>query len=232
MQEAGFCTAGGGHHVGRGTANELYRLSTGYLELLTIVDREQALAQGGSRRQAATFLDARPHGLLGYALEVSDVDATMAHLREAGVMTSGPHGMKRRQPDGHVVSWRTALIDDRQWRSPHPFLIQWDTEEEARWRGAATEHPNGVAKVAGLAVESSNLGYSTDVYQALGGKVTAQQDHSVTLALANLEVVVNEVAAPPSSPGRLTKVVLATARPDIIEPEVLAGAVGQWFDLR
>ncbi|WP_109474477.1 VOC family protein [Ornithinimicrobium cavernae] len=230
LEAAGFTPAGGGVHTGRGTANELVRLRTGYLELLTVVDRTQALASGGSRRQAAEFLDSTPAGLLGFAMEVGDVVACQQRLAGAGVATSGPHAMARVQADGRRVSWRTVLIEDRQWLSPHPFLIEWDGEDD-RWAGASATHPNRADRVRGVVVGSTDVDASVAVYRALGARDVVPAGDGTTLRLADITVDIREAPPGTEGPGRLLGVALDGQPDGELARRLRAGVLGTWFSV-
>lgn len=225
LRAGGFHLAGGGVHVGKGTANELVRLTTGYLELLTIADRQQAMAHGGSRRQASEFLDAHTSGPLGFALEVTDANWCKEELAGRGIRTSGPHDMARTQPDGRRISWRTVLIDDRQWLSPHPFLIQWDGTD--RWAAASSVHPNGVKRVSKVVVSSPDVAATLGVYRALGAVDIHDTPDGAALTMADITVKV--LLATGRAEVGLRTVVL-DGMPDV-EPQysLRAGMLGHWL---
>ncbi len=225
LADAGFSPSGGGVHVGKGTANELVRLSTGYLEILTVVDPSEALAYGGSRKQVVDFLEAVPSGLLGYALEVADIAETREALAGRGVSTSGPHSMTRIQPDGRRIGWRTALIDDRQWLTPHPFLIQWDDVD--RWGASTDRHPNGVTRVSSVTVASADLAASREVYTALGADVVDSGQHEMTLTLADLTIRVQHPRGHARASVGLLSVSFAVEDP--ADGEFLPGRLVDWL---
>lgn len=226
LAQAGFRPAGGGEHVGRGTANELARFRHGYLEWLSVVNEDQAFAHGDSRAQAAEFLRDHPVGLLGYALEVSDLDAALEYLRRAGVEVTGPHPMARIQPDGRAVGWRTALIEDRQWLSPYPFLIQWDDDEERRWDGAPTEHSNTVVGVSRLTLTTRDLAATANVYSALGAEPVVESAAELDLDLGPLRIELRLQVGDLDQPGRLTMVFLAGTDVGTFARELRRGPIG------
>lgn len=113
----------GGAHPGGGTHNALVSLGAPtYLEVIA-PDPEQPALQ----RRAFGLEDppAAPR-LVAFAVGCSDIDATVARLRAAGHDgVADPYAMTRRRPDGAVLAWRLASIDDRIGGA-HPFLISWD----------------------------------------------------------------------------------------------------------
>lgn len=227
LEAAGFHTAGGGVHEGKGTANELVRLTTGYLELLTVADREHALAHGGSRRQAAEFLDTNDAGPLGFAMEVADVHDCQARLATAGIRTSGPHAMARTQPDGRQIRWRTILIDDRQWLSPHPFLIQWEAGTD-RWVGATSLHPNGVDQVSKIVVSSPDIDTTLQVYRVLGADDIQHTPGGASMSLADIQVVVRPTTDSTPEGGLLSIVLDGMPNHDYVR-QLRSGALASWL---
>lgn len=150
LSAAGLRHAGGGEHTGRGTANALFPLAEGYLELLTVTDAQQARAHSPNRAQVADALDEHEVVPLGYALEVADVAAAAAALTAHGQPVTGPVDMTRRNPGGEVLTWRNLYVGPRQWQTVFPFLITWDTPnglaatgEEARLAGLDLAAPAG-----------------------------------------------------------------------------------------
>ncbi|MFB9733204.1 VOC family protein [Ornithinimicrobium kibberense] len=231
LVKAGFTPATGGEHEGRGTANELVRLQEGYLELLTVVDRDQAMAAGGSRRQVVDFLDAQPIGLLGYALEVHDLDHWLESLKQDDVSVTGPHLMSRTQPDGRRLSWRTGLIHDRQWLTPYPFLIEWAEPSEDRWAGAPADHANCSVAISRVEVSSRDIREDVRVYQALGAYVDSHDRQSTMLTLGPLSV---ELTATEASCGHLSHAVCSSfpgTRNSAHAKALHEGELGLWLSL-
>lgn len=127
---AGLVHAGGGEHTGRGTANSLFPLATGYLELLTVTDPDLARSHSPNRAQVAEALCAHAALPLGFAFQVQDVTAAGAELRAGGQRVKGPVAMSRRNPDGTELTWRNLYVGATQWRTLLPFLITWDAPHE------------------------------------------------------------------------------------------------------
>src|SRR5699024_4476651 len=115
---------------GRGTANSLFALAQGYLELLTVTDPDLARSHSTNRAQVADALDAHPVLPLGFAFQVADVAATGAQLQAGGQRVEGPVPMSRTNPDGTVLTWRNLYVGATQWRTLLPFLITWDTPHD------------------------------------------------------------------------------------------------------
>lgn len=67
-REHGLPVRGGGRHVGLGTENRILALGGGYLELIAVVDADEAAASWIGRAVAGA-----PEGLIGWAVVVEDV---------------------------------------------------------------------------------------------------------------------------------------------------------------
>src|SRR5699024_1044100 len=80
LSSAGLTCVGGGEHTGRGTANSLFALAEGYLELLTVSDSDLARSHSRNRAQVAELLHTHPVLPLGFAFQVADVATTGAAL--------------------------------------------------------------------------------------------------------------------------------------------------------
>jgi Glyoxalase-like domain len=130
----------GGQHPGRGTQNALLSLGPRtYLELL---------APAGEPSEEMKFLA----GLqkltpIGWAIGARDLDATKSRLEAADFRVSAPRDGSRVRPDGQVLRWRTAALEDVPGDLT-PFLIEWS---------AQTPHP-ATTSPAGCTLESLEIG--------------------------------------------------------------------------
>jgi hypothetical protein len=77
--ELGLTAVGGGRHEGIGTANRIVPLGGGYLELLTVVDLDEARASALGRA-VLERIDATGDGLMAWAVVVEDAHAIAARL--------------------------------------------------------------------------------------------------------------------------------------------------------
>ena len=112
----------GGRHPGAGTANAIVSLGAlEYLELIAVVDPEEARASGRSMRVAravdagATFAT--------WVLRTEDVDA----VRNALAIEQPVRDGARTRPDGTRIEWKS--LDLPGDGSGIPFLIQWSDLE-------------------------------------------------------------------------------------------------------
>ena len=120
----GLASVEGGRHPGWGTANRIVPLDGAYLELVAVDDPGQA-ARTAFGRWIASIGDATAR-LVGWAARTERIEEVAGRLGLAVADGS------RTRPDGHVLSWRVAGIDEAAAEPPLPFFIEW---------GAATPHP-------------------------------------------------------------------------------------------
>jgi catechol 2,3-dioxygenase-like lactoylglutathione lyase family enzyme len=122
-----------GVHPGNGTANALFRLENGYLELLA------AAGEGPLGEQVAAFLEQRGEGQLALALGTPDLAACVAALRERGVQLPEPtDGEGRRDAAApgdagaaDVRRWSSVLLPVDASRGLPLLLIQHHSPEDA-----------------------------------------------------------------------------------------------------
>jgi Glyoxalase-like domain len=113
----GLVSVEGGRHPGWGTANRIIPLGETYLELIAVVDREEAAgAAFGTWVAGAAFAGARP---LGWVVRTTDIDAT---ARRLGLEVAAK---SRTTADGRTLRWRVAGIEQAAAEPCLPFFVQW-----------------------------------------------------------------------------------------------------------
>jgi hypothetical protein len=144
VEELGLTVLDGGRHPGRGTANLIVPLGLQYLELLAVVDEEEALSSPQGR-PVVSALSARGPGLARWSVESSDIEAT---ARRVG------HRIERRHrllPDGTAVRWRSVAVDTA-WAEPwRCAFMTWDDPETHPARTPVV-HGSGATGFASLRV--------------------------------------------------------------------------------
>jgi hypothetical protein len=113
----GLVSVEGGRHPGWGTANRIVPLGDSYLELIAVVDADEAsLTNVGSWvAQAAT----RGSGPLGWVVRTNRLDEI------AGRLGLEAHAGSRHRPDGTEARWRTVGLDEAAAEPFLPFFIEW-----------------------------------------------------------------------------------------------------------
>lgn len=126
---AGLAVTAGGRHPDHGTENRLLWFGDSYLELVGIVDVEQARGSWFGRLVAERL--EHGGGLAAICLASDDLDADLGAARARGAVVEGPFPGERRRPDGRFVRWHLALPGVLGPESA-PFLIEHDVTA-AEW---------------------------------------------------------------------------------------------------
>ena len=131
----------GGRHPGWGTANRIVPLGGAYLELVAVVDPEEAAESGFGRWVAAARPD--PLQLLGWAVRTDELDAFAQRL-DLDVIPGS-----RTRPDGAIVRWRLAGADHAAVHPELPFFIEWAPGTSLPGSAAVTDVRIPSLRVAG-----------------------------------------------------------------------------------
>jgi Glyoxalase-like domain len=129
----GLVSIDGGRHPGWGTANRIVPLCETYLELVAVVDEEEAAQTAFGRWVAG----ARPEPVrpLGWAVRTPDLDRLAERL---GLSVSAG---SRASPGADLLRWRTAGIEQAAKEPPLPFFIEWGQGTSFPGRAAAGHRP-------------------------------------------------------------------------------------------
>ncbi len=114
--EHGLSAIGGGRHPGWGTANRIVPLGSAYLELVTVVDAEEA-AHNAFGRWVTSMLDGGP--AMGWALRTDYLTDTASRL------DLEIHEGSRRLEDGTSLRWQLAGVAEAATDPMLPFFIRW-----------------------------------------------------------------------------------------------------------
>ncbi len=148
-EEFGLGSAEGGRHPAWGTANRIVPLGNAYLELVTVVDSDQAALSDFGRAVSKAL--ATREGLVGWVVATDDVGAVARRLRLEVV------GGSRTRPDGTTLSWQLAGVDSLE-TGALPVFIEWSGSDELHPGRAEAHHrltPTGFAWVEVAADEQS-----------------------------------------------------------------------------
>ena len=117
----GLDSTEGGRHERWGTANRIVPLGDQYLELVAAVDEAAAARTGFGR--AVLERASGGGGWFTMAAVAEDLDAVAARLGlEIG---SG----SRTRPDGEILRWRSAGLDDPRREPWMPFFLAWNVPD-------------------------------------------------------------------------------------------------------
>jgi glyoxalase-like protein len=140
LEDVGLGSVAGGRHAGWGTANRIVPLGDAYLELITVEDETVASRSpfGASVLRAVSDGD----GWLTWAVRDDRLDATAARLG----LTIGAG--ERTRPDGGILRWRNAGVDDPTRSAELPFFIAWERPEAMHPGHMPVEHPSHADGIA------------------------------------------------------------------------------------
>ena len=143
-REHGLASLPGGRHEGHGTSNRIVPLGETYIEIMGIVDEDEAAASpmGGWLREQTAAGDRV--AALCLRTDGPGFDATAPRL---GLR---PQPMARDAPGGLTLSWRLAGLGEAMADPSRTFFIDWQVPPEHHpARGAAPHRsePNGFAWV-------------------------------------------------------------------------------------
>lgn len=133
----------GGRHGGHGTANRIVPLGDSYIELLAVVDPEEAATSAFGRW--ATQHAAPPTRVDAVCLRSGRIDEIGRRLGLEVV------AMSRLRPDGVELSWRLAGLDEALAQSL-PFFIEWDIPETDHPGMTPSTHPAGDVVIEGVVI--------------------------------------------------------------------------------
>lgn len=140
----GLGSVEGGRHVGVGTGNRIVPLGASYLELVSVMDAEEARGHPFGRRVLASTEGGE--GFLGWCLRTADLDAV------AGRLDLVAESWERRRPEGETLRWRLAGLDAALEEPSLPFFIQWDVEERLHPGRAQADHAAPLRGIAWVEV--------------------------------------------------------------------------------
>lgn len=162
LRAAGVHAVEGGHHTGFGSANDLAHFDLFYIEMLEILDREEA-ANSGSEvcRYAVEFL-AGGEGLATLAFESDDLPAVRRRLIEHGLTVPEPVTMQRVHDNGFVSHSTIVYPVSNDLEIIAPIVIQRSANADDRRAtltstGVIADHPLGDITVGfvGVAVRDA-----------------------------------------------------------------------------
>jgi hypothetical protein len=142
IDREGLASVPGGRHAGWGTANRIVPLGQTYLELIAVVDVEEA--EGSEFGRAVRRALTEDHPLVGWVVATDDIDAVAKRLDLEVEENS------READDGSTLTWRLAGLERAVKTSALPFFVQWDVPPEQHPGAADVRHdaePGGIAWV-------------------------------------------------------------------------------------
>ena len=141
LKDHGLASVPGGKHLGHGTGNRIVPLGPSYLELMAVVDQEEAAASDLGRW--VTGRTANGDAPAALCLRTDNIE------RVADRRGLEPLAMSRRRPDGTPLSWHLVGLS-QMLEEGLPFYIEWDAAVEdlpGRMVAAHEVNPSGISWV-------------------------------------------------------------------------------------
>ena len=149
FEARGFCVVDGGVHPGLGTANRVVPLGSSYLELLGVVDREEADGNEFGRALLRRIVDG--DRLVRWSIRTNHIHRVSERL----ALT--PERRRRLRPDGTMLTWQAAGLERSLREAWLPFFMQWD--DPSRFPGGLpVTHPVGECALAWLQLSTPEPG--------------------------------------------------------------------------
>jgi hypothetical protein len=138
--EYGLRAVPGGRHPGAGTANMIVPLGSAYLELIGVVDAEEAGRSPTSVRITRTLAEGRRFA--AWAARTDNLDALREQLLAAGWQLEPPRQGSRVRRDGVMLRWRTQSLAPVGEPSVLPFVIEWSVPRGMHPGEMPADHPS------------------------------------------------------------------------------------------
>jgi hypothetical protein len=141
-REHGLASVAGGRHAGHGTGNRIVPLGGSYIELMAVVDRDEAASSplGSWVGQRVVEVGGAPAAL---CLRTDDIELTAQRTGHK------PLAMSRTRPDGVELAWQLVALP-AALAEGLPFFIHWHIDDADHPSREPVEHrraPIGIAWV-------------------------------------------------------------------------------------
>jgi hypothetical protein len=167
--EYGLRALGGGRHPGVGTANMIVPLGSEYLELIAVVDAEEAARAPSSLRITRAIAERRTFAT--WAVRTDRLDAVRERVQAAGLQVPDVFPGARERPDGVTLRWRTQFLAPPGDSSVLPFVIEWHVPPGMHPAETSVEHPSGTSGIRALRLGDPDPDAATGRLRTLLGDV-------------------------------------------------------------
>jgi hypothetical protein len=131
-EQFGLASVEGGRHPGHGTGNRIIPLGSNYIELMAVVDRDEASSSPLGSWMGQRLIDVG-EGPAVLCLRTDDIEAVAQRTGRA------PLPMSRTRPDGVELTWHLVALD-AALAEGLPFFIQWHVDAADHPGRARVEH--------------------------------------------------------------------------------------------
>jgi Glyoxalase-like domain len=171
-KQTGVRAAFGGVHPGMGTRNALLSLGVRrYLEVIAPDPKQENV----DAQRLNSLKKLKAPKLVGWAAHLGNADEFVKRVRDQGIGIGGPFPGSRVRPDGRVLRWKTAALNDDSG-GLIPFFIEWDKD---------SVHPSSDAP-SGCSLESFSVAAFdperlTKIFRQLGIEVAVERSEKPEL---------------------------------------------------
>jgi catechol 2,3-dioxygenase-like lactoylglutathione lyase family enzyme len=219
----GFRLTPKGVHQGKGTANYCIMFADSYIELIGVVNPDEA-----SGRLAARIAEAG-EGVAGIAYGADDAEAVYAALTQAGVKAEAPVSLERPvELDGQrdMVRFRNVMLPEAGLEPILQFVCAHLTPHLTRARHEWQLHANGVTGVNEIIVCVADPAAYAGHLRAMFGKQAVRERKGevtvliepITLRLGDFDSVAARFPKAKLTPPPVTPHILAICL-DVTEPD-------------
>lgn len=141
-EEFGLASVDGGRHAGWGTANRIVPLGSSYVELVAVIDSDEAATSDFGRPVLEAV--ARRERLVGWVVATDELQSIARRL-DLDVARGS-----RTKPDGTTLSWQLAGVAPALHTGALPIFIEWGGRPKLHPGAAKADHrvpPSGIAWV-------------------------------------------------------------------------------------
>lgn len=144
-------------------------------------------------------------GPCAWAVQVDDVAAEAARVATVGIPVSGPFYYQRRRPDGVLVEWDLAFLDDKGAGAMLPFIIKDITPREWRVQPSASVANAPLTGVTTVLLGVPNLPAAVTLFRKVYGwpEPLVQEEPALGARLAHFAGTPVVLAAPLAEQGEL-----------------------------
>jgi catechol 2,3-dioxygenase-like lactoylglutathione lyase family enzyme len=192
FERLGFRLTPRGVHEGKGTGNHCVMFGNAYIELLGIVDHEEA-ARSNSR--LTKLVSERGEGGIGLAYGGDDADEIVRRVRQAGIEAEDPSDLARPLDlDGErqMVRFRNVMLPKSEPRGLIQFVCTHLTPDLTRARHEWELHANGAIQLTGVTIIADDVQEPLHSWlrRLTSREVSIGRDSRISIPLENLSLAV------------------------------------------
>ena len=159
----------GGRHPRVGTANMIVPLRSEYLELIAVVDVEEAAQAPSSKRITRAVAEGRTFAT--WAARTDHLDAVRERVQAARLQVPAVFAGSRERPDGVTLRWRTQFLVPPGEPSVLPFVIEWHVPPGMHPAETSVKHRSGASGIRALRLGDPDPEAATSCLRTLLGDV-------------------------------------------------------------